>query len=329
MPPHPTEYLIKQHLQTTEQVYLSLWQEALAGIQKHLLTATKHSNLRFIAELPTGIGGPLNPKMDHLTCFLPGAIALGATGGLALSEARRQGQNFPGGGWTASQENQIYLARELLKTCWAMNAVTATGLAPEIAYFNAAEEDLQPGPGGGRSPHSKRRSSEAHVLWKKDIRIKPADAHNLQRPETVESLFVLWRITGDPVYQERGWKIFEAFERHTRLGGGGEGYTSIDNVNAVPSTLRDNMESFWLVSEKVCKVMITQTLTNREFGLCRPRRSNTFTSSSRRPTLSPCIRLYSTRRPIYFPGLPKQGGRLDESHRPCKRYWVVSSDGSL
>ena len=34
------------------------------------------------------------------------------------------------------------------------------------------------------------------------------DAHNLLRPETVESLFVLWRVTGDVKYREWGWQIF-------------------------------------------------------------------------------------------------------------------------
>lgn len=33
-----------------------------------------------------------------------------------------------------------------------------------------------------------------------DIIIKPADRHNLLRPETVESLFYLYRITGDSKY---------------------------------------------------------------------------------------------------------------------------------
>lgn len=33
-----------------------------------------------------------------------------------------------------------------------------------------------------------------------DIIIKPADRHNLLRPETVESLFVLYRITEDIKY---------------------------------------------------------------------------------------------------------------------------------
>ncbi|CAI7571669.1 unnamed protein product [Penicillium manginii] len=37
------EYLVKQYLQTSgdEQIYSEMWEEALAGIQKHLATTTK------------------------------------------------------------------------------------------------------------------------------------------------------------------------------------------------------------------------------------------------------------------------------------------------
>jgi mannosyl-oligosaccharide alpha-1,2-mannosidase len=66
-----------------------MWEEALAGIQTHLITTTRKSALKIVAELPQGIGGPLSPKMDHLVCFLPGAIALGATNGHTLAHARR------------------------------------------------------------------------------------------------------------------------------------------------------------------------------------------------------------------------------------------------
>ena len=83
--------------------------------------------------------------------------------------------------------------------------------------------------------------------WKKDFIIKPLDAHNLQRPETVESLFMMYRITGDSIYREWGWKIFQAFQEHTKTPFG-DGYTSLDDVRTVPPKTRDNMESFWLVS---------------------------------------------------------------------------------
>ena len=71
------------------------------------------------------------------------------------------------------------------------------------------------------------------------------DSHNLLRPETVESLFVLHRITGDKKYQEYGWKIFQAFEKYTKIGEGG--YSSIRDVkNPGSPGFRDKMESFFL-----------------------------------------------------------------------------------
>ena len=215
-----------------------MWSQALAGVQKHLITSTKYSNLKFVAELPSGIGGRLSPKMDHIVCFLPGSIALGATGGITVAEARRAP------GWDAEKDEQMRLATELMKTCWGMYEVTETGLAPEIAWFHADDATLQPT--ARASPLSPSENSEA--AWKADYIIKPQDAHNLQRPETVESLFMMWRITNDPIYREWGWKIFKAFQNHTILDDG-EGHSSLDNVNMSPPPRRDNMESFWLVRE--------------------------------------------------------------------------------
>ena len=39
------------------------------------------------------------------------------------------------------------------------------------------------------------------------------DSHNLLRPETVESLFILWRVTKDTKYRERGWLIFRCAQQ--------------------------------------------------------------------------------------------------------------------
>ncbi len=229
------EYLVKQYLQTSETIYLDMWEQALAGIQKHMITSTSAAKLQFVAELPHGIGSKLYPKMDHLVCFLPGSIALGVTGGLAVAEAER----LPT--WNKDKEHQLHLAKELTKTCFGMYAVTATGLAPEIAFFNADEVDLAPGP---RRP-STRSGNNRKEDWKKDFVVKPLDAHNLQRPETVESLLLMYRITEDPLYRQWGWEIFQAFQRHGLLEDG-EGFTSLNDVNAIPPPRRDNMESFWL-----------------------------------------------------------------------------------
>ncbi|KAJ3494326.1 hypothetical protein NLG97_g4149 [Lecanicillium saksenae] len=81
--------------------------------------------------------------------------------------------------------------------------------------------------------------------WREDFVVKPNDAHNLQRPETVESLFYMWRITGDVKYREWGWEMFTSFMNYTAVEDQG-GFTSLDDANVLPPRVRDNMESFWL-----------------------------------------------------------------------------------
>lgn len=211
-----------------EPVYLEMYNEAMNGVKTHLWKHSLPSHLSFIAELPTGVGGSISPKMDHLVCFLPGTLALGATEGKTVDDARKENG---GAKWGKRQEEDLQLARELTRTCYEMYNVTATGLAPEIAYFNTKDDE-----------HVDRVEDP-----KEDIIIKPRDGHNLQRPETVESLFIMWRVTKDIIYREWGWKIFEAFMKHAAVPDGG-GFTSLDDVTKIPAPQRDNMESFWLVS---------------------------------------------------------------------------------
>lgn len=65
------------------------------------------------------------------------------------------------------------------------------------------------------------------------------------RPETVESLFIAFRLTGDQRYREQGWAIFRAIETHCRIPSGG--YATIVNVDEVPVRHEDKMETFFLV----------------------------------------------------------------------------------
>lgn len=114
------------------------------------------------------------------------------------------------------------LARALMETCYQMNQQMETGLSPEIAHFN-----MYP-----RADH-------------KDVEVKPADRHNLLRPETVESLFYLYRVTKDRKYQDWGWEILQSFNKYTRVPSGG--YSSINNVqNSHKPEPRDKMESFFV-----------------------------------------------------------------------------------
>ncbi|KAK9477386.1 glycoside hydrolase [Lipomyces japonicus] len=209
------EYLLKQYLQTNNQenIYRQMYDESMTGLKKRLVEKSYPNGFTYIAELDSGINGPTTPKMDHLVCFLPGNLALGATGGYDLATAQRTL-------WTFRQAADLKLSKELIRTCYQMYAATKTGIAPEIVFFN-------------KDPS-----------MSEDIHVKFQDAHNLQRPETVESLFILWRITKDPIYREWGWTIFEAFRKYAVLSDGS--YSSLENVDQIPPLSRDNMESFWL-----------------------------------------------------------------------------------
>lgn len=195
------EYLLKQWLQggQKETQLRDDYLEAIEGIRKHLLRRSAPTNLSFVGELNHG---HFSSKMDHLVCFLPGTLALGAHHGLPVEH--------------------MELARALMETCYQMNRQMETGLSPEIVHFNLYPQKVQ-----------------------KDVSVKAGDRHNLLRPETVESLFYLHRLTGDRKYQDWGWEILRSFNSHTRVPSGG--FSSIKNVQDPknPQPL-DKMESFFL-----------------------------------------------------------------------------------
>lgn len=117
-------------------------------------------------------------------------------------------------------ESHLNLARDLLETCYKTYMYQPTHLAPEITYFNVNGEN------------------------ENDLYVKANDAHNLLRPEFVESLYYFYAITGNKTYQDMGWEIFQAFEKYTKVKAG---YTSIGNVKSMINTKpNDMMESFWL-----------------------------------------------------------------------------------
>ncbi|XP_054867316.1 mannosidase, alpha, class 1B, member 1b isoform X2 [Amphiprion ocellaris] len=194
------EYLLKQWIQggKKENQLLEDYLQAIEGVKKNLLQKSSPNGLTFVGELSHG---QFSPKMDHLVCFLPGTLALGAHNGLPA--------------------DHMDLAKELMETCYQMYIQMETGLSPEIVHFNM------------------------HQGSTRDIDVKLADRHNLLRPETVESLFYLHRLTKDHKYQDWGWEILQNFEKYTKVSSGG--YTSINNVRdpEYPSP-RDKMESFFL-----------------------------------------------------------------------------------
>lgn len=65
----------------------------------------------------------------------------------------------------------------------------------------------------------------------------------LLRPEAAESVFVMYRITGDDYWRQKGWKMFESIAANTRTG---IAHSAIKDVTSEVPFFTDVMESFWL-----------------------------------------------------------------------------------
>jgi hypothetical protein len=215
------EYLLKAWLQDGKRDagLLHAYQDAVHGITTQLLARSRTQRLLYLGERE---GGRLSGKMDHLVCFYPGLLALGHLHGVAprAEQADAQAAALRALGF-ASGATQLDVAAELAATCRAMYARNPLHLGPEIAHFNVGDDHATD-----------------------DVIIKPADAHCLLRPEYLESLFVLWRVTKEARYRDWGWDVWRGIEGSARVGSGG--YASVDSVLAQPPRLRDHMESFFL-----------------------------------------------------------------------------------
>ena len=111
-------------------------------------------------------------EMDHLSCFMGGLLALGA-----LTD--------PKGFSSERAQRDLKTAKALAYTCYQMYATMETGLCPEVVRFPQGKNGVQK-----LQPKSHR------------------DSYYILRPETIETFFILHRITGDPIYREWGKSYF-------------------------------------------------------------------------------------------------------------------------
>jgi Glycosyl hydrolase family 47 len=112
-------------------------------------------------------------------------------------------------------QRDLKTARALTYTCYQMYARMKTGIAPEFVQFHAGN----------------------------DFSIGRGAPHYLLRPETVESFFILNQLTGDPIYREWGWEVFQSIEKYCKTA---IAYGALSNVQDTEQQPRDKMESFFL-----------------------------------------------------------------------------------
>ncbi|CAB9499697.1 oligosaccharide 1,2-alpha-mannosidase [Seminavis robusta] len=201
------EYMLKIWLQggKTEPMYRDMYDKAMQGMHDELLHVSTPSGLTYLAD-QVGGGNNKRKRIHHKMDHLCCFVG----GMLALGA-----YTDPLGLESPRAQRDLETAKALTYTCYQMYARMNTGISPEYVEFSAGE----------------------------DFKIGKGAPHYLLRPETVESMYILNVLTGDPIYREWGWEIFQSIEKYCRTH---VAYGSLKNVQEETSNPRDDMESFFL-----------------------------------------------------------------------------------
>lgn len=189
----------------------------------------------------TSNGPDFEAKNQHLTCFTGGMVGLASR--------------------IFDRPDDLETAKELTAGCvWAYDA-SPHGIAPEIFSLMACPknydclwsetawyEGLQHQHGGGGTPDELDKHIKTIISSRKlppgflDI----GDRRYILRPEAIESVFIMWRITGDRKWQDAAWRMFQAIEKVSRTEIAASALLDIMVDRETLPTKMDSMESFWL-----------------------------------------------------------------------------------
>ncbi|WEW61212.1 mannosyl-oligosaccharide 1,2-alpha-mannosidase [Emydomyces testavorans] len=233
------EYLPKEYLMLGGQSpqYKEMYERAMEEAREHLFFRPRTSKGEdiLISGTAHAVGRSvvnLKPQGQHLTCFSGGMMAIASK--------------------IFDLPDDLEIGRKLTEGCiWAYRSMPS-GVMPEI--FTAVPCDSNEDPQCTWSPrlwfdtedYEKMTTGEletkaqAQGLIPGFLRVDDAKYH--LRPEAIESVFILYRISGDQSLQDKGWDMFTAIEKHARTD---IAYGSLDDVTSSKPKVLNEMESFW------------------------------------------------------------------------------------
>lgn len=205
------EYLIKMYLYDPEEfdLYRERWVLAADSTIKHLAShPSTREDLTFLSDFS---GQDLIPRSGHLASFAGG--------------------NYILGGILLNSQKYVDFGIDLAESYYEAYLGTASGISPEgWAWIDSNDTESSP-------PDDKADFYEKAGYW-------ATSTPYILRPETMESIYHAYRVTGDTKYQDMAW---DAFQRITDLTRVGAGYSSIRDVTKEDGGGFSNFqESFWL-----------------------------------------------------------------------------------
>lgn len=137
----------------------------------------------------------LDPESEHLACFLGGTYALG--------------------GKLLDKKEYVDVGAKLALGCAYAYAAMPTGMMPE--RFNMVKCESRAGCAWNATRFAEERDKKKFQAKDSDPPgfTTTKDPRYILRPEAIESIFYMWRITGDQKYQEIAWDMFAAVAKGT------------------------------------------------------------------------------------------------------------------
>jgi Glycosyl hydrolase family 47 len=247
------EYLPKQYLLLGGRLDqpLKMYERFIKVAEKNLFyrALTPWSKPVIISTDVHIVEGKVNPtyRGQHLTCFTGGMVGLGSR--------------------ILNRPDDLDVAIQLTEGCvWAYNS-TASGIGPEIFGFIPCGH-VDDDPSGEHCTWSEDKwfAGVEEQWWSAqdenkespnadEVRgiiktqrlplgmVKVHDKRYILRPEAIESVFIMYRITGDPEWMEKAWTMFTRIESLTRTA---VAASALDDVTKAKPIQTDSMESFWL-----------------------------------------------------------------------------------
>ncbi|KAG1049689.1 hypothetical protein G6F46_007246 [Rhizopus delemar] len=205
------EYLLKTHIlmEGKETLQLDMWTTAVASMQKYLRSESLNGKI-YLAELDDEFK---LMQSGELVCFIPGNLLLGA----AYLDNKKMRE----------------FADELMESCYGTWTDSPTGLAPETWSWIDKTQNTTVFP-------AEMRQAVLTTGF-----LAQNTGYDL-RPETIESLFYFYRMTGNKIYQDRAWDIFQAIEKYCKTP---SGYTRISDVTNPKAVGPLNFEESYFFAE--------------------------------------------------------------------------------
>ncbi|KAF9871071.1 glycosyl hydrolase family 47 [Colletotrichum karsti] len=234
------EYLPKMSalLGGREGMYRAMWESAAEpAVQHNLFRPMTPSGADILIAGQAhakDAGVELEPQGQHLVCFLGGLFALG-------------GKLF-------SRAADLDVARKLVDGCVYAYKSFPHGIMPETFYMVpcpsksecAWDEKLWKRHVVSRS--SKEDADDADQIIKDDRLVagfsSVPDRRYILRPEAIESVFVMYRTTGDEALLESAWDMFAAIDNATSTELANTAVWDVTVEGRPPAS--DSMESFWM-----------------------------------------------------------------------------------